>query len=165
MRKWTFIVIVAGLVVFTGCEEAVMQVRGLGDHETAIVMPGMVCKGGGEVGARIQWYEADVAGGGNETVGIGAYGAVPVDANSLSAFGLGGDWEVPLGAEVRVGGFLAGDIEESGVSVGPMVLIDRPITDRLSASVLYEFEMFDDNLSDVGYEDNSRVYAGATVRF
>jgi len=163
MSKWLAIV-GCGVLLVAGCNGSIMQARVVGDHESAVAMPGVVTDRGAEVGARIQWYEADFAGGPNETVSIGPYGAVPIDPNSLEALGLPG-WETPLGVDLKLGGYLSVDTEESGTIMGPMVIADRPITDNLSVSTVYEYTAFEDNTEKIGYQDQSRVYFGAAYRF
>jgi hypothetical protein len=74
-------------------------------------------------------------------------------------------WEVPFGAKLGLGAFLATDTEYSGVVMGPMATIDRPIGERLSITTEIIWSMFDDNLEAEGYESGFNTYVGMTYNF
>jgi hypothetical protein len=153
-------------LLLCGCQEGYQAVgRGYGDHETAVVALGVQNERGGEIGGLLRWQAPAGTPDEDEAVSVGAYGGVPIDPNTLGMIGLGGDWNLPLGAQAVLGGFFEWDVDESNPILGPQVIVDMLPNAEISPSILYQYVTYGQDLQDEGYQPEHRVYVGAKHPF
>jgi len=148
-------IVIVLMVALSGCGDA-MVARGYGDYERAQAGVG-VQAGAVEVGVQ-GTYTAD---GPDDAIGVIGYAAVAIDPNTMAGFGLGGDWQFPLGADVRVGAHIRTEFDDGDVGMGPLVIVDLQPDAALSPSVWYEFA----NYGGRARADAHLVMAGAVHRF
>jgi hypothetical protein len=156
------LIMVAGLMA--GCEGGSAIMRAGGANGLASTTPGYAADNGIEVGARIIWYEDDAVSGDDETIGIGPYVAAAIDPNTLAAFDLP-PIEMPFGAIVKLGAFVLWDVEESNPIVGPMLIVDRLITDHIGFGMIHDYQAFGDDLAAAGYDDDYTAMAHLVYRW